>query len=255
MLFDFAFQKKKKNTLYEPLADIHCHILPGLDDGSSDMQTTLEMIDRAYDEGIRLIVFTPHVREPWMYLTEAEVQHTFSDVTKAALERRPDMEFYLGSEVYFTRTLYEEQRDRLRPMNGTDYVLTEFSTGSRYEELQYAIQCMVGDGYLPIIAHIERYGCLWEEPERIYQLKKMGAYLQVNANTITRQIDKNTKRMLESLLQDQVIDFIATDAHDLNARSPKMQEAFWQICNLCGQDYAIEICYEHTKKVIAGDLI
>lgn len=248
-------RRKESQKIHTPLADVHCHLLPGLDDGAENLTETMELLQQAYEEGIRLIVFTPHVREPWMRVTEEEVEQIFLRVHEAAKVKFPDLSCYLGGEIYFLPTLYEEHRERFRTMHHTDYILVEFSTSSHYSDIRYAVQSMVNDGFYPILAHIERYECLWSDVERITRLKKMGAYLQVNANTIVHPIHKQQRKQLEGLLRRKVIDFIATDAHDTRVRCPRMQEAYHQIVGLCGEEYADLICYQHARQMMKGVLL
>lgn len=249
----FGMRRRKGiEELQIPLADIHCHILPNLDDGARDKDMALEMLRQSYEEGIRLIVFTPHVRKPWLDVSEKQVQEVFEEIRREVQTEYPDLHCYLGSEVYFTRELYEEHRNKIRRMNETDYLLVEFSTACTYADVEYAISRLLSDGYLPIIAHIERYAGLWSSRELLKRLKRMGAYLQVNAGTVDHPIDRQQRKQMEALLQEEMIDFVATDAHDLQRRKPLMQSCAQRIHLLCGEAYAKKVCYTNAVRLIEG---
>lgn len=247
--------KKRLSEKHSPLTDMHCHILPGLDDGAKDEGTAKQMIDIAYKEGIRTIVFTPHVREPWMDMSLNDISKAFVEIREYASFKYPKMKLYLGAEIYFRRELIEDHPEKLRTMNSTDYLLVEFSTRSSFKDLVSGVEMLIQDGYIPVIAHIERYACLWQEEGRIERLYKMGAYLQVNADTIIAKHDRKFRKRLHGLLKNELIHFVATDAHDLEDRRPKMQEAYQYIADLCGEDYAIRTCNDNAEKMLQGILL
>ncbi len=243
--------KKKEKAIYAPLADVHCHILPTVDDGARDMDTALEMIRLSYEEGVRLLVFTPHVREPWLDMFRRHFS-LFEQVREKAAERYPDLLCYLGSEVYFTRELYEEHREKFRRINETDYLLVEFSTSCGYADIEYAVGRLVSDGYLPIIAHVERYAKVFYDPDALRQIRRMGACLQMNASTVTHPFDRSMKKRVEQTLKEGAVSFLASDAHDPLKRRPAMQDAYQTVCALCGEAYAKRICYDNAAKMTEG---
>jgi protein-tyrosine phosphatase len=254
-IFKRTRTKIETTELHVPLADVHCHMLPGLDDGAADVEMSMALLQEAYREGIRTMICTPHVRDPWLDVTVEQVDAVFEGMRQAAAGVYPDLELFLGSEVYLTGGIFEEGRDRFRRMNQTDYLLVEFSPTVHFSEMQYCISRLLNEGYLPVIAHVERYGCLWKEQEHLWRLKDMGAYLQMNAHTMTGTGDKRQKKILDRMLLDEVIDFAATDAHDVKVRPPKMQEAYRYVHGLCGETYATRIFWENARKMIDGDML
>ena len=147
------------------LVDIHCHILPGVDDGSPDMETSRAMIRDAYEQGVRYIIATPHYRPEMFEPSMKKVIRVYHELRDYAEE--VGIGLRLGCEYYRNEQMIRHLDKKLRPtMLGSRYVLTEFSTNDSFVTVRNYIYELLTKGYRPIVAHVERYFCC-QEPERI----------------------------------------------------------------------------------------
>lgn len=204
--------------------DLHTHILPGIDDGSPDLETSLELLKKEEDNGVTTVVLTPHFRfekqEIGPFLQQREA--AYAQLKKAAEKVFPSLQLRLGAEVrYSTRILEEESRALC--MQNTGYMLVEFSVHHRpqfVEDVFYKLQL---SGITPVIAHVERYPYLEEKPELLYEYVKAGALAQVNAASITDYADR--RRLIEKWAAHSLVHVVATDTHHPGRRPPKLREA------------------------------
>ena len=229
----------------EHYIDIHSHILPGVDDGAKDMEMTMEMIDAAYGQGVRVMIATPHyypghVRHPKEY-----VDGIFQETLSAVKEKYEDFTILPGNEIYYREEAVGKLREgRFHTMADTPYVLLEFSPGSHISVLQGAVRKCVACGFYPILAHIERYQSLWKNEKNIRELVRMGAYMQVNAENFSGGLFSAQRRWCLKLAREGLMHFIGSDAHNMQDRSPNLKQA---------ADYLKEKLDEETFRGIMSD--
>ena len=208
------------------LIDIHSHILPGLDDGSSNMEQSLRMLEIAYKEGISTIVATPH-NMPGKGCPDREVvEQKCRQLQEKAISVNIPITILMGTEYFYREEVLEllEQGEGIT-LAGTDRVLIEFDPGTEKTYIRNAVREILALGYVPVIAHVERYMHLMEKHfEAIIEMRKMGALIQVNAGSVTGDNGWKTKQAVKALLKRKAIDLIGTDAHSDGRRSPKMKE-------------------------------
>lgn len=166
--------------------DIHCHIVPGVDDGATDIGETVKLLRMEYEQGVRTVIATPHFRFR-MFETPAEkVREQFRLVEKAASEISPDLHVYLGCEFHANMEMLPMLREqKVMTMAGSRYVLTEFSHNSEESYMQERLGALLSGGYKPIMAHIERYEATRNSLDFVEELADMGVYMQINADSIT----------------------------------------------------------------------
>lgn len=232
-------------------ADIHCHMLPGVDDGAQDMETTMEMFRISYDEGARIIVLTPHYEGAHNHYQPEELDSIFEKVKEEAGKRWQDLELYLGNELLYEQGISEHVKaGKVHYINGTKYVLVEFNIRISYRELYHAVQKLQKMRFRPIIAHVERYKCLTKHPEHIAELCQMGVYLQMNMSSVLGSIFNENVRWCRNLLKEKRISFLGTDAHDVKHRSPQTKEAlFWMEKHL-DTKYLEDILWNYPVKML-----
>lgn len=171
------------------LYDIHCHILPGVDDGARNMEESLWMLNKEYQEGVRHVILTPHFRydmfEPHMNI----VTRQFMQLRRAAMNIGDEgMRLYLGCELHSSMDMVEcLKKGRRLTLAGSRYVLVEFSNGDEKNYIEERVRSLLMNGFIPIIAHVERYKATRNDIGFLTELKDMGAHIQVNADTISGQ--------------------------------------------------------------------
>lgn len=229
------------------LVDIHCHILPGVDDGAPDMETSRAMIRDAYEQGVRYIIATPHYRPEMFEPSMKKVIRVYHELRDYAEE--VGIGLRLGCEYYRNEQMIRHLDKKLRPtMLGSRYVLTEFSTNDSFVTVRNYIYELITKGYRPIVAHVERYFCC-QEPERIQELKKLGAQIQINADSVLGYEGHTIKKFCAGPMKDDLVDFIGSDAHNLEGRKMNLGKCATYVRKKMGQDYAEEIFVDNPRRI------
>lgn len=231
--------------------DMHCHILPGVDDGAKDEEEMRKMLKLAYREGIRCIIATPHYHPGRGKESPEVLRKQAARLRAAAHELDEHFRIYLGTEIYFTHEVLEKLKEkRILTMNGRNYVLVEFSPSDMFSYIRQSLQQLQLSGYSVILAHAERYQCIIDEPELACQLSDMGVYLQVNAGSICGDHGQKIKKLVRGFLDRKIIFCVGTDAHSANHRAPKMEKAAQYVAKKYGEDYARRIFFSNAKEML-----
>ena len=190
------------------LFDIHCHLIPGVDDGAQDLEETRRLLRMEYEQGVRNIIATPHYRDQMFDTPIHTIRSQFALVEKCVQEfnqelaKEDRMRIYLGCEFHanmqMSRMLDE---GRVSTMADSGYVLVEFSGNAEYSYIEDRLRSLIIVGYRPIIAHVERCDNIWGDLELIRDLAQMGAYMQVNADSILGKSGFYTKRFCRKLMK------------------------------------------------------
>ena len=236
--------------------DIHCHILPGVDDGSQSPEETKAMLEKAWDEGIQIMVATPHYHKQRGKNDIDLIKKQLLLTRKLAKEVHPKMQICLGMEIYYGEDVPELLKTgKAVSIRKSRYILVEFSPGDDFQYILNAVRKLQMSGHTVIIAHIERYNCLREDISNVEYLREMGAYLQVNAGSITGSYGRSVKKFLREVLKAHLVQLVGTDAHGPEKWSPKMQEAYKEVVKRCGEEYADQIFGQNAKKVLRNEEI
>lgn len=226
------------------MIDIHCHMLPGVDDGAKDEAMALAMIEKSVNDGVTHIILTPHFRkyDENKRLKQTEIFETLKQTVK---EKGIPVELYLGREVYYKDNLIDQTKHLA--IDGSPYVLVEFSTTMEQNIDEIVFNLKVSK-LKPIVAHVERYPYL--KKEDYHQIRLTGGLLQVNAGAIKGIEGFGKRRLIKYLLKNQLVDVVATDAHNLTNRKPNLKNAYKSVLKKYGKAYADLIFYENPKKII-----
>ena len=216
--------------------DLHCHLLPGLDDGSTSIVETVEMMRIARQRGTRGIVATPHAFQP-VFATGTSIAmcgafsrttDELSDLSQYAKHSfLKEMDVYLGSENLITPEFFEALKERkILTLSGSRYLLVEFPTFMPYPLVEKAAEQILESELIPVLAHVERYDFFRRQPERLDELKQRGCVIQVNAKSLEAEGGDEESKLAFSLARRGLLDVIASDGHDLARRRPDVQGAF-----------------------------
>ncbi len=204
------------------IIDIHAHILPGIDDGARDWDETRQLLKAAWEQGVRHIVATPHFSRR---TDVGKLKELRDRAAELAHEEGLELEISLGQELrYFEELpLYLEQ-GRALTLAESRYALVEFQPSDGYQTVKRAVHGLVQAGYIPILAHTERYHCL-REKGRTEELIQSGACLQVNADSLSGGIFDRTAAWCLKEIRERRIHFVASDMHRTDTRPPRLDEA------------------------------
>ncbi|WHZ06190.1 tyrosine protein phosphatase [Neobacillus sp. YX16] len=222
------------------MIDIHCHILPGVDDGAQSLSDSINMAKKAVEQGIHTIVATPHHMNSRYENPKQLIIDRVKELNEAIRLEKLDLEIIPGQEVRIHGEMLEgyELGDILT-VNHTPYVLVEFPSNHvpRYtEKLFYDLQMK---GLVPVIVHPERNQEIIERPDVIYKLVEKGALTQVTASSVCGDFGKKIKNFSFQMIEANLTHFIASDAHNITSRTCKMREALSTI----NKKYGIDMVY------------
>ena len=231
------------------MIDIHCHLLYGVDDGPKKIEESIQMLKEAKSQGISAMILTPHYRHGMFQYPLDEIMEHYKKLEPYASEL--GIKLYLGCESHVhSRFAKYLQTGRCLTMAESSYVLTEYSYDTSYETIYQMTSSLMMKGYIPIIAHVERYKVLAENLTNIQELRKLGARIQVNADAILGKEGFHTKKLCKKLLKDMLIDFVASDSHGAKQRSCHLKECYRYIEKKYDKAYARKLMCENPKLIL-----
>jgi len=203
------------------MIDIHTHLLFGVDDGPSTIEESMEMLKKAKEQGVDTMILTPHYRHGMFAYPKEKIEANFGALYEPA--KRIGINLFLGTEHHVNSMMIEYiESGRVNTLAGTSYVLAEYKHDSEFDFIAKSVQDLLRNGYIPILAHVERYLCMYEDLDRVDWLRDLGAMIQVNANAILGQEGLKVKGFTKKLLKNGYVDFVASDSHDLKKRVNNM---------------------------------
>jgi len=229
--------------------DLHCHILPGLDDGPQTLDESIRMTEIAWSEGIESIVATPHIREN--IFSPELIKERIQILQEALIERSIPVKILYGADV---SAWLSSELMRFYTLNGTDYLLIEFPythiSSSRVRERLFSIMSL---GLRPVITHPERNPSVIRDPDTFVTLLSDGMYLQITASSLTGEFGEDAKTCASYLLKKGVVDLMATDAHSVKRRSPLFDEAVEAARKIVEEDVAERLVSDNPARVLTGE--
>jgi len=234
------------------MIDLHCHCLPGIDDGAEDLSESLEMCRMAVADGCEVLLATPHQRHPLWENDHREMLRRLTGEIDRHLAGAPRL--LPGAEIRVdSETLAEIDRlpdGELQPLADSRYLLLEFARDGHGPDPVGVIHEVRIAGWRTIIAHPELYPWLWDRPEVINQLLAAGALLQVTAMSVTGEFGRRPQAFCDRLIGDGLAHFVASDAHDVSRRPPGLTRAWRHISERWGEPVARALMCDNPQAVI-----
>ena len=232
------------------MVDIHCHILPALDDGAKEESVAKEMAAMAAADGVTHIVATPHSN--YEYKFDPEVNQRKRDELQAIIG--DSLTLLLGCDFHLS---YENLEDvRQRPdrytINGRQYLLVEFADITIPPHMDQIFFDLLARKLLPIITHPERNPMLSANPEQVRQWVEAGCFVQVTAGSFLGRFGKRAERSAWQLLRHNMVHFIASDAHNTTSRPPLLSEARRAIAADRGEEAARALAETNPRAAVDG---
>lgn len=233
------------------MIDVHCHLLPNVDDGAKSWEMSVEMCKAAQADGITHIVCTPHANDEFAYdraqheKTVAELRTKIGDGPKLSL----------GCDFHFS---YDNIQAAIAnpgkyTIGDTDYLLVELSDFAMSPAIFKALEQLIGMGIKPIITHPERNLMLQRHADQVIRFAEKGCAIQVTANSLTGHWGEGPKKMVHWLLQHQAVHVIASDAHDPKFRPPVMSQARDAVASAFGQEIAEALVNKNPGAIVRGE--
>ena len=234
------------------MIDLHSHILPELDDGSRSLNESLAMARMAVEGGIREMIATPHCMEG----RAREVRFAWELLSEALRETGIPLKLYPGMEIFGTGdTVRLLQAGELFTLNGSRYPLVEFGFHSDGEEETEILRERVRAGYVPLVAHPERYAYLQQDFALVNGWKKLGCLFQVNRGSLLGRFGRSAQMLAEAMVERRFADVVATDAHSPRMRTPWLRDVRERLGGRFSPETARRLLEENPKRIRNNELL
>ncbi len=235
------------------LVDLHCHILPAIDDGSPSLDVSLELARQAVADGIRYILATPHHMDRH-YLNHAdEVRQAVEDFQDELDFQHIQLTVFPGQEIHLNGQLMSHIDDFLGIDASRNYILLELPhemVPNYLDEMIFQLSCK---GITPVIAHPERNEQIIAEPKRLYELVEQGVLAQVTATSLVGTFGEQVQRTAKEFVKCGLVQVVASDAHALKNRGFTMTKAY-QVLRKLNSEYP-ERFAANARDLLNGDQI
>jgi protein-tyrosine phosphatase len=231
------------------LIDIHNHTLFGVDDGPEDIEESIEMLRDAKNQGVEAIILTPHYRHGMFPYRQITIEENFEKLKKEA--ELIGINIFLGCEYHIDDMASDAfLKGRCHTLADSDYVLSEYKYEVEYAYIEKQTYQLLSSGFTPIIAHAERYNCLVKKPQLCEHLSKMGALIQINADSVLGITGFAQKHCCKKLLKNQWVDIVASDAHGAKQRTSNLLRGYEYIEKKYNTEYADLLFYKNPLQIL-----
>lgn len=237
------------------MIDIHSHILPGLDDGSQDMDKSLAMAEVAAENGVTAMIATPHCNQKRVFenYASAELAECFERFRNELKEAEIDLKIYPGAEIYATEDIIPLYRDKkLLTLNNSRYLLVEFDFYSGLEFMERTLYSLLDEDLVPILAHPERYVALQDEPGAAMIWHDEGVGIQLNRGSLFGKFGRGAYHLSNTLLASGHVSCVASDAHGAQHRTPDLSDAEAFLYEEFSESTADLLLHKNPERIITN---
>ena len=238
----------------EPMVDIHCHLLPGIDDGAKSWSESLQMARIAAADGIHAIIATPHQLGAFSHNRGDQIRWAAAELQQHFQQHRVQLQVLPGADVRVEVDLCDRIRggDVLTLGDHSKHVLLELPH-EMYFSLDACLESLTRAGMTGILSHPERNQGLLRQSELIGELVRSGCLMQITAGSLLGTFGPRCQELAERIVENGWAHFVATDAHGAKARRPLMSRAFARVAELVGQELAHDLCCRNPARVARGE--
>jgi protein-tyrosine phosphatase len=242
--------------MHEPFADIHCHLLPGIDDGAKDWDDTLAMARLAADDGTSTIVATPHQLGSWTQNHGDQIRALVDECNERLAAERIPLTVLAGGEIRIEPGLIESlvTGELVTLGDHRRHVLLELPH-ELYIPIDGLMQELAARRITIVLAHPERNDGLLRQPDLAVDLVDAGCLTQLTAGSLCGTMGSHACDMAEWMITEGLVHIVSTDAHSPQMRRPLMSRAYDRICELTDVETANDLCSRHPGKIAAGRTI
>lgn len=239
------------------MIDFHSHILPNIDDGSTSIGETINLIEEASKVGFTGIISTSHYIQGY-YEFDCHERKQLLDIvqSKMQINNSLNLELYLGSEIYFSSEIIDLIKDKkASTINNTRYLLFELPMNTKPLFVKELVYELIQNGYRPIIAHPERYSYVQDEIKYVRELANLGTLFQANYGSVLGMYGNDAKKTLKKLLKDDLISFLGSDVHRTGQIYPKIPKALKKINKIVSTEKLEKLTTLNAQKVLNDEEI
>lgn len=233
------------------LVDLHCHIIPYVDDGALRTEESEQLLDLLFVQGVRAVCATPHLRKGMFETPDQDVQEQYVKLQKYVTRRCYGIQLYLSRE-YHCDKLFEARLDAgtVLPIGEGNTLLVEFSQRNDYQSILGWVQDLRRRGYQPLIAHLERYPAVEGDLDKVSTLIQNGAKIQINAGSVLGREGLRHAKWSRKLLKEALVHVIASDCHDPVDRPPELAACNRFLRKKVGDAYADALLRDNPMRIL-----
>lgn len=236
------------------MIDLHCHILPGVDDGAQDRDTALEMARMAWSSGVTAMVATPHCNLPRGHrdnYISRELADRFVRFRRDLRQAGIPLRLYTGMEVFCTPDTEKLLlQGKLSTLAGSHYMLVEFYFDESAGYITGQLEALLGQGVIPLIAHPERYDSVQVNPELVRRWRNMGCAIQLNKGSLLGRLGSRAEETSRLLLSQGMAHVVASDGHGVTSRTPHMGRIREFLDAMCSPEYVRLLLEENPRRIL-----
>lgn len=238
------------------MIDIHSHIIFGIDDGSRTFDESKDMVRLAIKNGTKKMVATSHyIPETYNY-TQDEYIAKLNQLRQWIQSEKLDFEVFEGNELYLSRQGVQDLlTQKCMTINKSKYILVEAPSFMQLQKVEELLDLIMHNGFIPVIAHIERLRWVLEDIDIIKQWFEKGYIFQINAESLITKRYKENFKSAHRLLKKGLVHLVASDGHRINHRTPIMEDAFACVDSICGNEMAVQLFEINPQKIIGNKII
>ncbi|HLZ62665.1 MAG TPA: CpsB/CapC family capsule biosynthesis tyrosine phosphatase [Ktedonosporobacter sp.] len=233
--------------------DIHTHVLPAIDDGPQTLEEALVTVRTLVDEGVAHIIATPHFNDQYPHVSAREVRERVAFLQREVDAQHIKVRLWPGHEIHLDADIEESLlQGQASPLNAGPYVLLELSDYDFPVFLEGLLGQLRTKGFIPIIAHAERYFAVQQQPEILVPLVEAGALLQITASSLVGLFGSHVQQTAELLLRQNLAHVLASDSHSLTFRPPRFAEGIRAAEAIVGSERVHEMVFEVPRAILQG---
>ena len=235
------------------MIDLHCHILPGVDDGAASEEESCMMARMAAESGVTALAATPHCGVPGQFenFADERLMDRFSALERLLEREHVPLRLYTGMEVFVTEQTPRHLREgRLLTLGGSRYLLVEFGFDEEPDFAERMLGELLEAGVVPVVAHPERYHFVHPQPECLLRWAEMGCALQVNKGSLLGRFGRRAAQAARWCLGEGCVHLLGSDAHSPWRRTPRMEEAWTYTADFDSPEIADFLLRDNPRRIL-----
>ena len=235
------------------MIDLHCHILPGVDDGAASEEESCMMARMAAESGVTALAATPHCGVPGQFenFADERLMDRFSALERLLEREHVPLRLYTGMEVFVTEQTPRHLREgRLLTLGGSRYLLVEFGFDEEPDFAERMLGELLEAGVVPVVAHPERYHFVQPRPEGLLRWAEMGCALQVNKGSLLGRFGRRAAQAARWCLGEGCVHLLGSDAHSPWRRTPRMEEAWTYTADFDSPEIADFLLRDNPRRIL-----
>lgn len=233
------------------LTDLHCHIVPYVDDGAYTMEEAAALLRMEAEQGVRTICLTPHLRAGMFESSDEKILDQFEKLCAFVEKENLPLTLFHSREYHFDRLFRKRlEEGNVRPLGKKNYLLVEFGGRHSAQDMLSAVELVKAAGFYPLIAHVERYAPIAQDLNLASRLVEAGACLQINAGSVLGREGMKQKHLCAKLMKLDLVTAVGSDAHDTKIRRPELDACAAYLEKKIGRDYASRVLCSNPHDIL-----